>query len=208
MLDVHAPEHSISNLREFLIHLLTITIGLLIALGLEDAASAIHHRRERREAETMIRQELQDNYDGALKAAPLVLQERVTMAQLLAYLQERSEGRPAQPPAGLSLAFSENEIPDAAWRTASSTGVLAFMDYGEVEKLAAAYREQDLLQATEQQTLRDILQLSSFKAKGLETLSPASATAALPYVRTALGDLNGILSVGQGVLDAYRDALK
>lgn len=32
MLEVHPPHHSISGWRDFLLHLLTITIGLLIAL--------------------------------------------------------------------------------------------------------------------------------------------------------------------------------
>jgi len=31
MLDVHAPEHGIHGVHDFLIHLLTITAGLLIA---------------------------------------------------------------------------------------------------------------------------------------------------------------------------------
>jgi len=58
MLDVHAPEHNIYTARDFLIHLLTITAGLLIALGLEAGVEAFHHRHQRIEAETMIRDEI------------------------------------------------------------------------------------------------------------------------------------------------------
>jgi hypothetical protein len=35
MLDVHAPHQSAHTLKDFLIHIAAITIGLLIALGLE-----------------------------------------------------------------------------------------------------------------------------------------------------------------------------
>jgi len=35
MLDVHAPHSSIGGWREFLLHLVAITIGLVIALSLE-----------------------------------------------------------------------------------------------------------------------------------------------------------------------------
>ena len=37
MLDVHSPHKSPDSWREFFVHLATITIGLLIALGLEAA---------------------------------------------------------------------------------------------------------------------------------------------------------------------------
>ena len=40
MLDVHAPEHGIHGMRDFFVHLLTITAGLLIALALEAGVEA------------------------------------------------------------------------------------------------------------------------------------------------------------------------
>lgn len=61
MLDVHPPEHGIHGIRDFFIHLLTITVGLLIALGLEATVEALHHRSERKEAEATLRQELTQN---------------------------------------------------------------------------------------------------------------------------------------------------
>lgn len=210
MLDVHAPEHRIGSAREFFLHLFTITCGLLIALALEDTAEALHHRRERKEAQESIRRELEDNREGAHNGAPSVLKERKTLQDLLALVEARSQGKQITLPAGAGFGFSESEIPDAAWRTASSTGVLSYMDYGQVEKFAAAYREQDLLQKQEQQTLNDYLQLSSFFHPG-ETpmvITPESAKEILPYLRRCLGDVNGILAVGVGTLAAYNEALK
>lgn len=209
MLDVHAPEHGISSVREFFLHLFTITCGLLIALALENAAEAFHHRQERREAQESIRRELDENRAGAKKGAPDVLKERKALEDLLAFVEARSEGKQQTLPAGAGFAFSENEIPDAAWRTASSTGVLSYMDYGQVQKYAAAYREQELLQMQEQQTLRDFLQLGSFfkPSEGAAALTAEGAKDALPYLRRCLGDLNGILAVGSGTLSAYDDAL-
>lgn len=61
MLDVHPPEHGIHGVRDFFIHLLTITVGLLIALGLEASVEALHHRGERLEAEATLREELNQN---------------------------------------------------------------------------------------------------------------------------------------------------
>ena len=47
MLDVHPPHHAANTWRDFLIHIATIVIGLLIAVGLEQTVEAIHHRHQR-----------------------------------------------------------------------------------------------------------------------------------------------------------------
>lgn len=209
MLDVHAPEHPIGNVREFLIHLFTITCGLLIALGLENAAEAMHHRHERREAEAMIRQEIQENREGLQKGAPAVIKELKSLQSVLTLVQARSEGNQAMT-SSANVGFTEGQLQDAAWRTASSTGVLSYMEYGEVERFSAAYKEQDLLQETLERTLADYLQLSSLfpAGKDINQLTSQRATEALPYVRKTLGDLTGVLAIGQGTLEAYNQALK
>jgi hypothetical protein len=63
VLDVHPPEQEIHTMKDFFLHLLTITVGLLIALGLENAAEAFHHRHQREQAEQTIRQELRENQE-------------------------------------------------------------------------------------------------------------------------------------------------
>ncbi len=209
MLDVHAPEHEIDSARSFFLHLFTITCGLLIALALENAAEALHHRSERREAQESIRRELEENRTGARAGAPRVVKSRQAVGELLEFAETRSQGKEATLPSGAGFAFSEDEIPDAAWRTASSTGVLSYMEYSQVQTFAAAYREQELLQRQEQQALNDLLQLGSFFRKGKPpTVTAEQAKDALPYLRRCLADLDGILAIGAGTLSAYDDALK
>lgn len=210
MLDVHAPEHPIGGVRDFFIHLFTITVGLLVALGLEDAASAVHHRHDRREGETSIRGEITRNRKDLLEAKPTVVAEIKGMQALLAFIQARSRNQPGDP-TGISAGFQEGSIPDAAWRTATSTGAISFMPYGEVERFSAACKEQDLLQSTEEQTLNDYLELGSFapKSKGaLLNVTPNEAQAALPYVRHTLAHLEGMYDVGVGLLNSYDEALQ
>jgi len=48
-MEVHAPEHGIHSWRDFFVHMGTICLGLLIALGLEQAAEAVHHAHQRTE---------------------------------------------------------------------------------------------------------------------------------------------------------------
>ena len=61
MIDVHPPHKRIHGVGEFFLHLFTITVGLLIALALESAAEGVHHRHQRVEAETTIREEMTEN---------------------------------------------------------------------------------------------------------------------------------------------------
>jgi hypothetical protein len=50
MLDVHMP-HATHTWKDFFIHIATITVGLLIAVGLEQAVEAVHrhHQLNRRQ---------------------------------------------------------------------------------------------------------------------------------------------------------------
>jgi hypothetical protein len=58
MLDVHPAHHAASTWREFFIHISTIVLGLLIAVGLEQTVEYIHHRRELRTAREELRVEV------------------------------------------------------------------------------------------------------------------------------------------------------
>ena len=46
MLDVHAPHEPIHTWKGFVIHIVTITIGLLIAIGLEQLVEYFHHQHQ------------------------------------------------------------------------------------------------------------------------------------------------------------------
>jgi hypothetical protein len=50
MLDVHPAHHAASTWRDFFIHIATIVIGLLIAIGLEQTVEYFHHRHLASEA--------------------------------------------------------------------------------------------------------------------------------------------------------------
>jgi hypothetical protein len=208
MLDVHPPDHKLQGVRDFLMHLLTITAGLLIALALENAAEAIHHRHQRKEAETLIRQELASNRDAVQESNASLQKEMATMAALLNALEARSEGKPATLPKPEDIEFSEGSIPNAAWSTASTTGALSYMEYSEVERFSEAYKEQEQLQRTEEVAANDYMQLMPILHSHMTDVSPELAKEALPYARSAIGHLSGVYSIEDGTMRSYNDALK
>lgn len=63
MLDIHSPHPAARTWTDFFIHLGTIAIGLLIAIGLEQSAEALHHRRQVREMVLKLHQESTDNLE-------------------------------------------------------------------------------------------------------------------------------------------------
>ena len=70
MLDVHPPHTPTHTWRDFFIHIATIVIGLLIAVGLEQSVEALHRHHERTHLRASLRQELQQlAYDSASVSA-------------------------------------------------------------------------------------------------------------------------------------------
>src|SRR5262245_25696016 len=63
--EIHPPHAAAHSLKEFLLQLLTITAGVLIALLIEGMVEWNHHRTLVREAKEMIAREIADN-KGAL----------------------------------------------------------------------------------------------------------------------------------------------
>jgi hypothetical protein len=63
MLDVHAPHASIQTWRGFFIHIATITIGLLIAIGLEQCVEGLHHLHQRHQLQHDLLEEAKRNRD-------------------------------------------------------------------------------------------------------------------------------------------------
>ena len=61
MLDVHAPHEKMHGFGDFLLHLLTITVGLLIAVGIEGCVEWRHHRHLAADARETMRAEIEHN---------------------------------------------------------------------------------------------------------------------------------------------------
>jgi hypothetical protein len=63
MLDVHAPDATVHTWRDFFIHIATITIGLLIAIALEQCVEYLHHVHQRHDLQRDLLDEAKRNRD-------------------------------------------------------------------------------------------------------------------------------------------------
>jgi hypothetical protein len=141
-MEVHPPHKPILSVKEFLVHLLAITIGLLIALGLEASVEGIHHRRLVREARENILQEIRDNernVAGELNALPT---EKSYLRKTLDTVSE--------PPSRQHTEFKEDftwtftRLNASGWEAALSTGAVAHMSYQEAKRYSELYALQRL----------------------------------------------------------------
>lgn len=208
MLDVHPPHEKIHGYKDFFLHLLTITIGLLIALALEGCVERWHHRELRREADVNLQQELRDNDRDLAAARGAINGEKKDLISFLNLLEARSNNKPSDIHS-FSLNLVTSTLSDASWRTATATGSLSYMEYRRVQEFASAYQQQEVLTRLEGETLDNYLQLQSYVAYGFDPskMSPEEAKTALADVRLTLTHLVAIDQVGASVQQVYARVL-
>jgi hypothetical protein len=157
MLEVHLPHKGIRGFSEFLVHLFTITVGLLIAVQIESCVEWRHHIHLTQEARVALRAEIEHNLKDLKDAQQGLKVWREQINNDLAVLN-RIQNNPNDAKAQkstLSINFSSISLSDTAWRTAQSTGALTYMPYEEAEQYSNIYQAQSALMALEAKPLED-----------------------------------------------------
>ena len=144
MLDVHPAQHAASSWKEFFIHIATIVIGLLIAVGLEQAVESFHHRRE----VSAVREELQGEREANKAAfASESVHWRWETAELqnnlmvLAYLQKHPGTPDEKLPGSLVWFHGSTSHSQGVWDAVKSSGVASLMLREQVEQYEDTYNQ-------------------------------------------------------------------
>jgi hypothetical protein len=139
MLDVHPPHEPAHSWREFFVHMATICLGLLIAIGLEQSVEWLHHRRELKE----LREGLREDGERALSDTDGL---KAAMNARIHWLSVRGEQVQAALDEHKALAvppptnFPDFEVPnDPAWKAAKASGLTALVAPEDIK----AYSEID-----------------------------------------------------------------
>jgi hypothetical protein len=138
MLDVHAPHESIHTWKGFFIHIATIVIGLLIAVGLEQSVEYIHHRHQLQEA----RRELLIEVDDNLHLIELNIEStRKTSLALDADIAMLRAKQSSNSPVAMKLDYTwhPNDTQDGAWQAAKQSGALSLMPHEELRRYTRVY---------------------------------------------------------------------
>jgi type II secretory pathway pseudopilin PulG len=165
MLDVHAPHETVHTWRDFFIHVATICVGLLIAIGLEQTVEYIHHRREVRETRAALRAEREEdrkNFAVNTTDFRLLGAQWQNNLRVLTYLQQHPATPEDKLPGVLVWDTSYALFFDSAWRTAQQTGVTAFMPREEVENNSELYLLLHVAQSDFDDSYQDITQAADY----------------------------------------------
>jgi hypothetical protein len=131
MLEVHPPHAAIHGWRDFFIHIVTITIGLLIAIGLEQTVEYFHHLDQLQVARRELSAELDENRRLAGVNEGLFRKARLELDNDMRLLRA-SQASHAPPAAGLDYSWLFYRTPDGAWQTAKQNGALGLMPHAEL----------------------------------------------------------------------------
>ena len=144
MLDVHPAHHAATAWRDFFIHIATIVLGLLIAIGLEQTVEALHRQHERSQIRESLHSELlQIENDTVTSQATLAernewIQARIATVQIAVW-----QHQPLPPPPPHTGATVLVRPDDPLWRSAKTSGLASVLPeqevaaYSEIESLAA-----------------------------------------------------------------------
>lgn len=134
VLDVHAPHEGIHSWRQFMLHMCTIVLGLLIAISLEQSVEALHRAHERAE----LRESLRRDTDQAIANAQSSEQANVPPLHWLTVRQQfiadaLSTGSRITDSLPAAPNVTSNVPTDPAWDAAKSSGLLSLLTQDEVE---------------------------------------------------------------------------
>jgi hypothetical protein len=136
MLDIHPPHHAATTWRDFLIHIATITLGLFIAIGLEQTVEAIHHLHQRDQLEERLREELRSNLRKDEENFRRFAQIRAYTLELKSAVSARRTGKPSPPSPPVATDTRRQQIPYAPsiamWETAKLDATITLLPTREI----------------------------------------------------------------------------
>jgi len=209
MLDVEPPETPIHGTRDFFVHLFTITVGLLIALALEGSVGAMEHHHLRLEAEANLRQEIRDNGNLVDQIEAGRVQQVQQLTHLIDVLGLGAQSK-LGPGGNISIGFGEEDLSDANWKSASSTGAVGYMDYGTVARFASAYEAQTLYMNLEREIVDSYVGLDSYFNYQFDPnkVSAETAASAQRDARRTIAEIQALHEIGKSVKALYAEALR
>ncbi len=168
MIDVHAPHGGLHTWKDFWIHLGTITLGLLIAISLEQSVEWLHHLHQRHQLEADLRAEAEKNLaimDDDYRYFDLV------MANTVANRERVDAMRAGGGKVKLSYVAFKNPHANgvgstsplaSVWTTAKESELVALLPREEAKFYDRVYRQYDLYMEFVERQQEVVGELGSF----------------------------------------------
>jgi len=205
-MEVHPPDHPILTPRDFFVHLFTITVGLLIALGLEGLVEVAHHHHLLHTAEFNLHAELRENRKSLGIDEQQLLSSESALTSNIAVLDAIKSHRISSTPFDFHWYWSGMQT--AAWDTARNTGAIALMPYDHAQGYSMLYSQQTIVDEQAAVYIHDIYRSNAPLAGGrkLTDLSPVELDAMIAATRQTLADLELLRDLCRSLDNLYNHA--
>lgn len=147
MHEIH-PAHSTTSMRDIFIHIGIITIGLLMALGIDQGVEYFHHRHQVAETREALRIERENNVQRfAMQTEEFYrfVPKLKTNLAIYQYLRAHPGAPKSQWPGEFSWLGLMPYYVESVWQTAQQSGVLQYMPPSEVRSNGRLYHMLQML---------------------------------------------------------------
>jgi hypothetical protein len=202
-MDVHPPHGSIHTWWDFFVHLTIITLGLLIALGLEGIVEWAHNRHLLHRAEANLSSELHENRailaddERSLDAAEKQLEANLNLLSSFT-TKHQADGE-------LKFNWEWNSLGSAAWDTARDTGAVALMNYAVAQRYSEIYTQQSVVNTQALAFIRDVYR-NAAPLQGnrqLSTLQTAEIDSMVANFRQTMVDLKLLRNLSNSLSHSF-----
>jgi hypothetical protein len=173
MLDIHQPHHAATTWRDFFIHIATITIGLFIAISLEQTVEAIHHLHQRHQLEERLREELRGNLRWDEDDFRKFAQIRAYILELKSAVSARRTGKPSPPSPPAATDTRRQQIPSAPsiamWEAAKLDATITQLPTNEINLYNGLILQHDLIFAAINDFQHAAYALQSFEERFVDS---------------------------------------
>ena len=172
-MEIHHPEKPIHSKKDFIVHMLTVVLGILLALGFEAVVQWGHHRALVREARENIAAEIENNRKALSDGLPEIQQRKKNLEAILAYLQMMESGKSRE--GSLSYRWAGFDLYSTAWKTAESSGATAYMKYDDLKTYTELYDLQQVFQTFQNDAFHGLVEMSPLPmvlGKDVKKVSP------------------------------------
>ena len=203
-MDIHQPEHPVRSVRDFAFHIFTVTIGILIALGLEALVEAHRGRLLAAHARADFREEFRHNRAALLADEGKLQATQHELEGLIGYGRSRLAHKDAKVvdiAAARSFAFATA----TAWDTAVATQALLHLSFMETGAITAAVSAQSAFNALQNRAEAQWFELAAFgdpRAIADDQVAPA-----LQKVTIAYAYASSVLAFEKTLIGTYDQAL-
>jgi len=143
MIDIHPAHHAATTWRDFFIHIATIVLGLIIAVGLEQTVEYFHHRHQIAETREALRAERELNRK-VMQHLVAEFRTRTTVMQAnladFHYLQQHPGAPIERLPTTINWHNSTAQFNESVWTTAQQGQILSLFPPEEVRAYGRLYR--------------------------------------------------------------------